>query len=157
MSIFRHVIEGIQPSMAAVQVSNDIEQASFGITIPSPLVGDDFSLGFTNKTLTIQEIRSVLRGSGSPSIAWTIRFDNAPDRSAAGIEVVSSGTVTTSITSGDDITSFDNAVIPADSFIWMEITDKSGSVDEFHLTLISVRSEIVEGLYGQEGYGEGAY
>ncbi|GAG28331.1 unnamed protein product, partial [marine sediment metagenome] len=43
---------------------------------------------------------------------------------------------TTSTTGGSDVTSFDDATIPADSFIWLETTAKSGTVSELHVTVV---------------------
>ncbi|KKL68158.1 hypothetical protein LCGC14_2127760, partial [marine sediment metagenome] len=71
----------------------------------------------------------------TPSVTWTIRH-HATDRNNAGNAVVTAGTTTTSTTTGSDVTSFDDATIPADSYIWLETTAKSGTVTEIHVTLI---------------------
>lgn len=42
-------------------------------------VGPDF---FTKGAITLSEMRAIILGGTSPSVAWTIRFD--ADRSAAG-------------------------------------------------------------------------
>lgn len=108
-------------------------QMSYGVTIPSPLNTDDISLGFTNRAITITEMRAVVRG-GTPSVTWTVRHA-ATDRSAAGNEVVTGGTVTTSQTAGSDVTSFNDATVPADSYLWVEITSVTDTT-EFHVTVI---------------------
>lgn len=102
------------------------------ITVESPTATEDISIYFTNVAITILEMRAVVRGS-SPSVTWTIR--HATDRSAAGAQVVTGGTVTTSQTTGSDVTTFNDATIPADSFIWLETTAQSGTVDELAVTL----------------------
>jgi len=104
------------------------------ITVPDPVVNDDVSVGFTNRVLTITKMVAVVRGT-TPNVTWTLRF--AADRSAAGTEVVTGGTVTTSETTGSVITSFDDATIPADSFYWLEVTAKSGTVAELHLSIFA--------------------
>jgi hypothetical protein len=76
----------------------------------------------------------VLIGAATPSVTWTIRH-HATDRSAAGNEVVTGGTTTTSTTSGSDVVAFNDATIPADSFIWLETTAQSGTVTELHITI----------------------
>jgi hypothetical protein len=79
-------------------------------------------------------MRAVLIGSSTPSVTWTVRH-HATDRSNAGSEVVTGGTTTTSTTSGSDVTSFDDATIPADSFVWIETTAQSGTVTELHVSI----------------------
>jgi hypothetical protein len=104
------------------------------ITVENPGASEDLTVFFTEKAITISEIRAVLRGSASPSVTWTIR--HSTDRSAVGNEVVTGGTTTTSTTTGDDVTSFNDATIPADSFVWLETTAQSGTVDELHVTIV---------------------
>ena len=101
----------------------------------SPSGSEDISIAFTNRAITITEMRAVLIGSSTPSVTWTIRH-NATDRSAAGSEVVTSGTTTTSTTSGSDVTAFNDATIPLDSFIWLETTAQSGVVTELSVTIV---------------------
>ena len=107
---------------------------SRSITIENPDATEDLSIFFTNKAITITEIRAVLIGSSTPSVTWTIR--HGTDRNAAGAEVVTSGTTTTSITTGSDVTSFNDATVIADSFLWLETTAKSGTVTELHVTIV---------------------
>lgn len=109
-------------------------RASKQITIASPGASEDRAIFFTPVALTVAKLAAVVRGSGSPSVTWTIRFD--PDRSAAGTEVVTGGTVTTNETTGDIVTTFDVAAIPADSWVWLETTAQSGTVGELCVTLI---------------------
>lgn len=106
---------------------------SKSITIQSPTSSEDITMFFTNEAITISEMRAVVQGT-SPSVTWTIR--HLGDRSGTGNEVVTSGTTTTSTTTGSDVTSFNDATIPADSFVWLETTATSGTVDDFNVTLI---------------------
>jgi len=106
---------------------------SRSITIESPTATEDLSVFFTNLAITITEIRAVVRGS-TPSVTWTIR--HGTDRSAAGAQVVTGGTTTTSQTTGSDVTSFNDATIIADSFIWLETTAKTGTVAEMSVTIV---------------------
>ena len=103
-------------------------------SINSPGAAEDASVFFTNRAITVTEMRAVLRGSATPSLTWTVR--HGTDRDAAGAEVVTSGTVTTSITSGSDVTSFNDATIVADSFVWLETTAQSGTVNEVNVTIV---------------------
>lgn len=104
------------------------------ITVEDPTATEDISVFFTSRAITVQEMRAVLLGSATPSVTWTIR--HSTDRSAAGNEVVTGGTTTTSTTTGSDVTVFNDATIPADSFVWLETTAQSGTVDELNVCVI---------------------
>ena len=78
-------------------------------------------------------MRAILVGSATPSVTWTIRY--ATDRSAAGTEVVTGGTTTTNVTTGHSVTVFNNGVIPAGRFVWIETTARSGNVQSLGVTL----------------------
>lgn len=110
------------------------QKKAMSVCIEYPLNNEDVSIGFWNAAMTITEMRAVLVGSSTPSITWTIR--HSTDRSATGNEVVTGGTTTTSTTTGSDVTSFNDATVPADSHVWLETTAKSGSVDSLVVTLI---------------------
>lgn len=109
-------------------------QHSKSITIVNPTSSEDISMFFTNDAITIKEIRAVLIGSATPSVTWTVR--HGTDRDATGAEAVTGGTVTTSITTGSDVISFDDATIDVDSFVWVETTDQSGTVTEIAITVV---------------------
>lgn len=102
------------------------------VTIESPTSSEDISMFFINRAITISEMRAVVRGT-TPSVTWTIR--HGTDRSAAGAEVVTGGTTTTSQSTGSDVTSFDDATVIADSFVWFETTAATGTNDELHVTI----------------------
>ena len=121
-------VTGVLP--LANQARNEIKS----ITVEDPTGSEDISMFFTNAAITITEMRAVLVGSSTPSVTWTIRHGS--DRSATGAEVVTSGTTTTSTTTGSDVTSFNDATIPADSFVWLETSAQSGTVDSINISLI---------------------
>ena len=103
------------------------------ITIESPTSSEDITMFFSDVAITISQMNAVLLGSSTPSVTWTVRHDT--DRSATGNEVVTSGTTTTSTTTGSEVTSFNDATIPAGSWVWMETTAQSGTVTELSLSL----------------------
>ena len=107
---------------------------SKSLSIENPTSSEDASMFFTNLAITVTEIRAVLIGSSTPSVTWTVR--HGTDRSATGAEVVTSGTATTSVSTGSDVTSFNDATIIADSFVWLETTAQSGTVGEIHVTIV---------------------
>lgn len=103
------------------------------ITVEVPTASEDISWFFTNRAVTVTEIRAVLvQSAASPSVTWTVR--HGTDRSAAGAEVVTGGTTTTDETTGDDVTSFDDATIVADSHVWVKTTASSNTA-QLALTL----------------------
>jgi hypothetical protein len=107
-------------------------QKDKSFTIESPTALEDITLWRTNADITITGIHTVSLGT-TPSVTYTIRF--ASDRSATGTEVVTSGSTTTSTTMGDTVSSFDDATIPAGSWIWIETTAQTGTVDQISFTI----------------------
>lgn len=116
---------------AAERVLNPIQSKS--ITVETPTSSEDISIFFADDAITITKLVAVLVGSSTPSVTWTIRHHT--DRSNAGNEVVTSGTTTTSTTTGSVVTSFNDATVPADSFLWLETTAQSGTVGQIHITI----------------------
>ena len=106
---------------------------TFLISEPGPAETDTPGF-FTDAGFTVAQLNAVLTGSSTPSVTWTIRFAN--DRTpAGGTEVVTGGTTTTSTTTGDEIIVFNNDVIPAGSWVWIETTAQSGTVGTLTVTV----------------------
>lgn len=103
------------------------------LTVESPTDSEDIGMFFTDVAITVTQMNAVLRGSSTPSVTWTVRHNS--DRSATGAEVVTSGTTTTSTSTGSEVTSFNDATIPAGSWVWFETTAQSGTVDELTLAV----------------------
>ena len=120
-------------TMAIQDRDKNTAQKSKSVTIESPDNAEDITLFFTPVALTINEIRAVLRGGLPPSVTWTLRYGS--DRDAVGTEVIVGGTTTTDVNTGDDITVMDNPSIPADSYVWLETTAQSGTVNGLHITI----------------------
>jgi len=114
-----------------------VNERGVAITVEDPTASEDISIRRYDAAFTIKEMHAVVRGT-SPSVTWTIRHQPAGTgngRADTGNEVVTGGTTTTSTTAGDDVTSFNDATVAADSFLWLETTAKSGTVDELHITI----------------------
>ena len=103
------------------------------VSIENPTDSEDITLFFVDEAITISQLTSVLVGSDTPSVTWTLRHD--PDRSAAGTEVITDGTTTTSTSTGTQTTSFDDETIPANSWVWLETTDQSGTVGLLNISI----------------------
>jgi len=108
----------------------DSEQKSIYIELPTS--AEDISLFFVADAITIYKMTAVVSGV-TPSLTYTVR--HGPDRSATGNEVVTGGITVTSTTTGDVVTVFDDASIPANSHVWFETTARSGTVNSVNLTI----------------------
>lgn len=104
---------------------------SKSITVESPTASEDISMFYTDDAITITKIVFVI--TGSTSVTTTIRHHT--DRNNAGNEVVTGGTVVNSTTTGNVVTSFNDATVPADSFIWLETTALSGTPTSVNVTI----------------------
>jgi len=100
---------------------------SRAVNLDNPGASEDITFFFTNQDLELDRMQAVLVGTLTPNSNWTIRYDS--DRSAAGTEVVTGGTWTSSTTTGDSITTFDNGSIPSENWVWIETTNISGTVN----------------------------
>ncbi|MCB1713598.1 MAG: hypothetical protein KDK05_00505 [Candidatus Competibacteraceae bacterium] len=126
--------QGIQGDTGVTGSAGTDGRTQFQITVESPTSSEDIIIGFTFVAITITEIQAVVRGT-SPSV--TIQIRHSTDRSAAGNTVLTTATAVTNTTTGQNITSgsFNDATIPADSWIWLETTAQSGTVDEVSIAL----------------------
>ncbi len=114
---------------AAERVLNPILSKS--ITIESPTAAEDISLFYTDDAITITKIVFVI--TGATSVTTTVRHHT--DRNNAGNEVVTGGTVANNSTTGNVVTSFNDATVPADSFLWIETTALSGTPTSVNITI----------------------
>ncbi|MHA2163346.1 MAG: hypothetical protein ACXABF_13075, partial [Candidatus Thorarchaeota archaeon] len=105
---------------------------SVALNVENPGDAEDIGILFTDVAITIQSIRAVVRGT-TPSV--TINPRHSTDRSAAGNTILSSATAITNTTTGQNLTSFNDATVPASSWIWLETTAQSGTVLELTLTI----------------------
>lgn len=119
-------------NMRGSEINNNGITDFRSVTIENPTGAEDITLFRVPLAITIVRLTSVLRGT-TPSVTFTIRHN--ADRSATGNEVVTSGTTTTNTTSGLQTTVFNDATIPAGSWVWLETTATSGTVNEFNLTI----------------------
>ena len=103
------------------------------LTIINPTSSEDVVLFFTTTSITFSQIRSTVMGT-SPSITFSIRYGT--DISAAGTEVVTGGITCTNTTTGVSTTSFNNATVPIDNFVWLITTAASGTVTQLAVSLL---------------------
>lgn len=104
------------------------------ISLTSPTASEKVPLFFTNAALTVTQIRSIVAGSSTPSVTFSLRYGT--DFSASGTEVVTSGITVTNTTTGLSTTSFNSASIAADRFVWLTTSAVSGTVNTLHVTVL---------------------
>ena len=105
-----------------------VNDAPRSITIAGPQIGDSFTLFRTSRETTIASAVALVSGY---SVTYELRY--AADRTTAGTLATVSDVVTNT-TTGDSAT-VQNQPIPADRYVWIEITAVSGTVDEFNLSV----------------------
>jgi hypothetical protein len=102
------------------------------MTLENPLTNDFITWFFSDVQITVEQLNYIVSGGTSASV--TTLF--APDRNILGATaLVTAGNVVPTSISGVEVTTFDNAVIPAGSWIFMVITVATGTPSEFHATM----------------------
>jgi hypothetical protein len=105
------------------------------ITIELPTATEKIPMFYAYEAITLRQIESVLIGSSSPSVTFSVRYGS--DLSASGTEVVTSGITVTNTTFGLATTSFNNGTIAANSFVWITTSAVSGTVNYLNVSLIT--------------------
>lgn len=106
-------------------------QGVFGprnISFQNPANADTQTLIYTNRQVTINEVRSVI--SGGTSAAISLKWDS--DRGSAGTTIMSE-TVTDS--GGGSVATLSNNTIDANRWVWAEVGTVSGSVKELSVNV----------------------
>ena len=99
--------------------------------IPNPIAGDDIPIYPFVKQGKVSQIYDLLMGTGS--VTYNIYFsDSKTDPTPSKLWVtdrVASSEV------GVFVSDFDTKIIPQDNVIWIEVSNVTGTVDLFHLTI----------------------
>ena len=104
------------------------------ISIEYPTDYEDISMFYVTDDITITNIYAVIRGSDTPSV--TINPVHTLDRSDSGTAILSVPAAITSTTTGHNLITFNDATVPAGSWIVIKTTDQSGTVYELNITII---------------------
>lgn len=99
------------------------------VTVVNPSGSENVTLFYVNAEATVQQLTASIRGT-SPSINVDVYY--APTPATSGTSLVSGGVT---VTDTSIVTSFDNAVIPANSYVRMVLSAKSGTVSELAVSL----------------------
>ncbi len=106
---------------------------SKGAYVGFPTALDSIDMWQTQVAITVSSLKAVLRGTATPSVTYNIKFGT--DISSA-TSVFTSDITCTSITTGcSNNSGFNDATIPAGSFIYIVVTAQSGTVKSIGLTL----------------------
>lgn len=98
------------------------------VTILSPSGAESLTLFYVNAASTVKQLTANIRGAGS----ITVDIFYAPTPATSGTSLVTGGVAVTSTTI---TTSFSNAVIPANSYVRLATSAKSGTVTELAVSL----------------------
>lgn len=104
------------------------------LSMAPPTVGGVQPSFYTENGMNVSRLVAAIRGSGGPSVSWTVRF--GPTRNGLGTEVIVGGSTTDDEENGSSDILFTNSMIPANSFVWLEVTVVGGVVDELAITII---------------------
>lgn len=114
----------------AGSTSTITDTQSKSMTVESPHGTEDISMFYVDKAVTVDKIICVIAGT-TPSITWGV--NHGTDRSGAGTSVITATTIST--TTGDSITAFADATIPAESYVWFVSTATSGTITALNMTV----------------------
>jgi hypothetical protein len=90
-------------------------------------------MGFTFQAITVQEVQAVVTGSGSPSI--TIDPYHSTNRAGTPNDILNTGTAITNTGTGQNLTSFTDATIPADSWIVNRVTAVGAAAEQITVAI----------------------
>lgn len=115
-------------------VQTEIKKIQFTETsvIPNPTATTDTTMFFTDVAITIVQINHVLQGS--TSIDWNLKHATTRDNGTPNDVLLAD--VTTSSTSGSEITAFNDETIPAGSWVWVGASAASGTPKELAITIL---------------------
>jgi len=128
-----------------------------GIVIENPTAADNFVLRYIPEAITMAQLSFVLVGAtdvirterhedrrtGPDHVSRkdrpirtsaTVFVSFGPDRSVLATDVINAGTVVSNTTTGQIITSFDNASIPAGSWLAVRVTALVGTPTQLHVS-----------------------
>lgn len=102
------------------------------ITIEDPESGQKINWFRTNAPITVQKLVGDI-DAGTSAVA-TIKHDTSRSATGTTVDVMTASSTTTGtvISSG-----FDDATIPADSYVWVELGTVTGAVTQLHLDLFA--------------------
>jgi hypothetical protein len=109
-----------------VQGDTGVEAVNqFSITIENPTGAEEINLGHVFADITVTEVQAVVAGTGGPSV--TIDPQHRDQADIPENDILSSPTAITNTGDGQNLTSFDDPSVPADSWMIMITTAIGGA------------------------------
>lgn len=105
---------------------------SKSITIPDPVATDDITLFYTPVAITITGVYSHIEGT--TNVVFNV--GHAATRTGTQLDVFTSDITLTSTAGQSNTTGFNDATIPANSWVWLEAVSVSGTPTLFHGTIV---------------------
>jgi hypothetical protein len=102
--------------------------AARSATVAEPQAGDSFTLFKATRDTTLRDVSAIVSGG---SVTYEIRY--ATDRSTAGTLAILADTVTNTTTGAT--ATLQNQPIPINSWVWLEVTAVSGTVNELNVSV----------------------
>ena len=103
------------------------------ITIENPTASEDIAICFFFSAVTIKEIQATVVGT-SPSVTIDPYHNTSRSGGGGATDILASATAITNTTTGQNLTSFNDATIPADSWLVLKTTAQTGTVTELQVT-----------------------
>lgn len=100
------------------------------ISIQDPADTDDITLGFFDDASTISQCNAHI--TGTTNVVYNI--GHATTRTGTQLDVYTSDNTITSTAGDEDAAGFNDATIPAGSYVWLDIVSVSGTPTFFHVT-----------------------
>jgi len=101
------------------------------LTIAYPVAGDNLTLFYTQSSTTLLQVAAIIRGTTSPSVTYSLKY--AADRSSMGTLATASTIVNSTTTA--IISTLQNMPIPANTFLWIEVSSITGNPTELNITV----------------------
>ena len=109
-----------------------IDDFDYNMFLENPSVLDNFMFFYTRKQITVKKLVYVILGATSS----TVFISFGPDRSTTPTDIIDAGTVVSNTTTGQIITTFDNAVIPENNFVVVRVTANVLNPDQLDVHLV---------------------
>lgn len=116
--------------VAVAAPTNDVGDTK-SISITAPTASENITMFFTDDEVTVAQIYDVIRGTGA-SLTWNLAYGanrGIADATLFGVDR------TTVSTTGADTSIFANAVIPANTWIWLTTSAASGTIEDINITI----------------------
>jgi len=101
------------------------------VTIVDPVAADDATLFFTPVAITVTAVNSHI--TGTTNVVFNI--NHASTRNGTGLDVFTADITLTTVSGQTNSSGFNDATIPANSWVWLDVVSVSGTPTMFHTTV----------------------